>query len=104
MRLIDADELLKSFVHCSASFDEGDFPIVENVINQAPTVDPWHYPSKGELPKESGVYLVKVNYHDGKTSPFMSLCEYDTKYSKWFFYGNKDIVAWQDIYPTSEEG
>lgn len=63
----------------------------------------WHYPSKGELPEKGGEYLVKVNYHDGNTPPFMSICEFDTKYQKWCFYGNKDIIAWRHIVPPREE-
>ena len=63
----------------------------------------WHYPSKGELPEISGEYLVKVNYHDGKTHAFMSICEFNTKYQSWCFCGNRDIVAWQYIVPPKEK-
>lgn len=31
--------------------------------------DPWHYPSKGELPTESGEYLVLVRGLNGKPRP-----------------------------------
>lgn len=51
MRLIDADELLKN-AYKSGDWDRGEHPMVVDVedIEGAPTVDLWHYPSKGEVP------------------------------------------------------
>lgn len=51
MRLIDADELKKMFP------DKGEGAWTYNItakayIDGAPTIDQWHYPSKGEYPKD----------------------------------------------------
>ena len=99
MRLIDADELLKSFVHCSASFDEGDFPIVENVINQAPTVDLWHYPSKGEYPAEGETVLVA--FQEGGPWYFTDAEYHEGGWASAVDLGH--IIAWQYITPPKEE-
>ena len=97
MRLIDADELKKQ-AYKSGDWDK---PLVVDVadIDDAPTVDQWHYPSKGEYPKEGETVLVafqedgfwyfaNAEYHEGGWASVVDL-------------GN--IVAWQYIIPPKEE-
>lgn len=59
MRIIDADELKKMFP------DKGEGAWTYNItakayIDAQPTVDQWHYPSKGEYPTEKKLLLIKI--------------------------------------------
>ena len=62
MRLIDADELKKEMQDRyngemqEACFSPNDFII--DWLNEAPTVDLWHYPSKGEYPPDNFSYVL----------------------------------------------
>ena len=61
MRLIDADELMGRIEQSkNCFFNTTDKEIALNYIDQAPTADPWHYPSKGEYPDENGEYLFLI--------------------------------------------
>lgn len=68
MRLIDADKLIRKLKWLSTqrwlehakSNASGMLNDVQDVVNMQPTFDPWHYPSKGELPTENGWYWVTL--------------------------------------------
>lgn len=51
MRLIDADELLGML---SKGYE------TKRALDLLPTVDLWHYPSKGEYPTEKKLLLIKI--------------------------------------------
>lgn len=110
MRLIDADELLKQiqttycrdckdcnkdkdFFHCCIEQIIGD-------IQYAPTVDPWHYPAKGELPTEKELLLMKI--------PGCYVLGWYYK-KNWFMDDGEltvlpyDVSRWQYIVPPQEE-
>ena len=118
MRLIDADELKKMFP------DKGEGAWTYNItakayIDGAPTVDLWHYPSKGEYPPnrqevllclhtEKGQEIV-VGYRDTDSD----LHEGGGHAWGWYDLGNNvlqdfaddsiKVVAWQYIIPPKEE-
>ena len=58
MRLIDADKLKDWFFRPYSNEESYSNIEVARRIDQAPTVDRWHYPSKGEYPTENGRYLI----------------------------------------------
>lgn len=113
MRLIDADEL-KVEVKKALLFS-GDFMAqasVTKAIEQAPTVDQWHYPSKGELPPmDTKVYL----WTEGDEFPVVARRhDFHRSYEEWSwdcYWGSGFeikadfgcIVAWQHITPPKEE-
>lgn len=110
MRQIDADGLIKhiqttycrdckdcnkdkDFFHCRIEQIIGD-------IHYASTVDQWHYPSKGEYPKEDELALCLQS--DG-TIPFIGVYSNN----KWFNWYTKFIYefepkCWQYIIPPKE--
>ena len=116
MRLINADELLKQIqtTYCKDCKDcnkdkEYFHCCIEQIIgfiHYAPTVDPWHYPSKGEYPpKGKQVLAYAWNVHN-------VLAKYDTFDGKDIFvtfdaYNGfieiKKVVRWQYIIPPQEE-
>lgn len=103
-RLIDADELKKQ-AYKSGDWDK---PLVVDVeaIDDAPTVDQWHYPSKGEYPPKGRQILAYAwNVHN-------VLAKYDTFDGKDMFvtfdaYNGfieiKKVIRWQYIIPPKEE-
>lgn len=93
-----------SFAECSATTDDivfGDGVGNDNVWECAkyenkveiPTVDPWHYPSKGELPTESGNYLTACKTDSGLLARFIKL--YDAKFKKW--ESHIEVYAWCEL-------
>lgn len=98
MRLIDADELKKQ-AYRSGDWDK---PLVVDVeaIDDAPTIDQWHYPSRGEYPTEgeevwvswssNGDYGVEKFYHNKNGEEVWGM-----KLSPPY--------AWQHIIPPKEE-
>lgn len=103
MRLIDADELIK-IVRDVLILSDFTADMVD-AIKKFPTVNPWHYPSKGELPTENGEYLC-CYYEYG--SWFNYLYKYDSKNNYWYeetwLESKKKGVpqAWQYIIPPKE--
>ena len=113
-RLIDADELIKQiqttyckdckycnkdkeFFHCLIEQIIGD-------IHYAPTVDLWHYPSKGELPDKDVECLVRT------TSGNNFIAMIDSSDNCWctgefFSESLRDdcVECWQYITPPKEE-
>lgn len=60
MRLINADELKKELKHVLKYEPQIVHTIVNEAVNDAPTIDQWHYPSRGEYPDENGEYLFLI--------------------------------------------
>lgn len=105
MRTIDADELKKMFP------DKGEGAWTYNItakayIDAAPTVDPWHYPSKGEYPPKGRQILAyawnvhnvlaKYDTFDGKDR-FVTFDAYNG------FIEIEKVIRWQHIIPPKEE-
>ena len=104
-RTIDADELIKFFP------DKGEGAWTYNItaqgyINAMPTVDPWHYTSKRELPEKDGEYLCRYYKYDIR---FSKVLLYRVKDNKWYnlVYDEEYRVpkpdAWQFIDLPKEE-
>ena len=100
MRLIDADALLEKMKGTDRYF------MIKFDIEEAPTVNPWHYPSKGEYPpkgKQILVYawnvhnvLAKYDTFDGKDR-FVTFDAYNG------FIEIKKVIRWQYIVPPKEQ-
>lgn len=103
-RLIDADALMELVqkTHCTGCNNYNkvrcracDIGYMLDYLDAAPTVDPWHYPSKGEYPTEGEEVFVA----------WTSEGSYDVvkfRYDRW---GVKlsPPYAWQHIVPPKEE-
>ena len=100
MRLIDADELKKCL---PPDYVEMDGHCVKNgilnLVDDAPTVDLWHYPSKGELPEKDGEYFITVRLEGGGFLNALALYYVDRG---WLGMFNKPY-AWQYITLPKEE-
>ena len=72
MRLIDADELLGML---SKGYE------TKRALDLLPTIDFWHYPSKGELPEKDGEYLCRYYKYDLR---FSKLAHYRVEDNKWY--------------------
>lgn len=115
MRLIDADALIEQIedVHCKDCDSYNgvrcracDICIGIDYLEDAPTFDPWHYPSKGELPTEGDKYLV-VLFKDDEI-PYIAEIK-DGWFKKPVFseylcpVDSDDVICWQYIVPPKEE-
>lgn len=94
MRLIDADELKVEVM--KALLFSGDFMAqvaVAKAIDDAPTVDQWHYPSRGELPDKTDDYLVYLE-RDGVGN--IIIATYYVGAEEWCYCGDEMLepVAW----------
>ena len=67
------------------------FQFAEQAYIAGSRVDPWHYPSKGELPKEPGEYFVLVRGLNGKPRPHI----FEYSEGRWTFGENP--ICWQYI-------
>ena len=97
-RLIDADELKKMFP------DKGEGAWTYNItakayIDAQPTIDLWHYPSKGEYPTESETVLVA--FQEGGLWYFANAEYHEGGWASVVDLGN--IAAWQYFVPPKEE-
>ena len=109
MRLIDADKLIRKLKWLSTqrwlehakSNASGMLNDVQDVVNMQPTVDPWHYPSKGELPTV-GIFnpymsdkcFVAVNGAEKHTD----MAYYDFKEKGWVKFITPGREEWLDVY------
>jgi len=99
-RLIDADELKKQ-AYKSGDWDK---PLVVDVsdIDDAPTVDLWHYPSKGEYPDDNEIVLLSIKGRVWKRMEF-------GQWNGQFFTANdsdysvSQIRAWMPLPPPPQE-
>ena len=104
MRLIDADSLIYQ-VH--ENFDEIEVygsgvtiaNLCEDKINEAPTVDLWHYPSKGDYPPSGEEVLCWL----WGTTPDVGC--WNEKDELWHFdeFEEETVDCWQYIVPPKEE-
>ena len=69
------------------------FQFAEQAYIAGSRVDRWHYPSKVELPTESGEYLVLVRGLNGKLRPHV--LEYHLQDGQWTF--GEHPICWQHI-------
>ena len=97
MRIIDADKFLEDMKSTDRYF------MVKFDIERAPTVDLWHYPSKGELPEKDTKCLV----HTIADNYYVALIDSSDKcwctgemFEKILRPG--DIDRWQYIVPPRE--
>ena len=112
MRLIDKDELIYRIKRENPdSFDKvtewipADFA---RLVENAPTIDQWHYPSKGEMPPNNGDYLIYIEYEGkgytgvgqyfGETGWYMDLyTDLGEVYGYW------TPIAWMHLPPPPQE-
>lgn len=119
MRLIDKDMLLKAIdsydKECEDILIEPSAYSIYSIIKDCPTIDPWHYPSKGEYPKEGEKVLILYE-NNGVLDTCLgdySYCEpAEDESFKADFYWNKEnldplddrqVECWQYIIPPKEE-
>ena len=105
MRLIDADELHKELEKKGRPIGYNEYKRFYYLIDDAPTVDQWHYPSRGEYPTEDASYFVTLEHLRGFKERFVSTASYYKEYG-WggfepLFYR---VVAWMPLpEPPKEE-
>ena len=107
-RLIDADELKKRMeqMYCTGCDDWHGVrckacPTADALddIDQAPTINEWHYPSKGEHPTEKDrQYFCKVKRNG---NDWYEVVGWTGKY--WILNDDEQVFAWQYIVPPKEE-
>ena len=87
MRLIDKDKLLaaidKHNMDCESILIEPTACGIENLVKDAPTINQWHYPSKGEYPTETDDYLVYVNTKAVRGQKIMAIATYYVGAKEW---------------------
>ena len=110
-RLIDAEKLISKIKNVATGCwlnhvktnAEGMWNDVQDVINEQPTIDQWHYPSKGEYPKEDEdvVVLVKAGKKMLKGIGVYINQEWAIRHREemWLI----EPYAWQNIIPPQEE-
>ena len=111
MRLIDADKLKKTIADpLNSAYGVDCTEYTRKLIDQSPTIDLWHYPSKGELPDKDGEYLCRyLCKHYKHNLRFTKVSHYRVKDNKWYqlIYDKEHRVpkpdAWQYIIPPKEE-
>lgn len=92
MRLIDADAI--------PSMGISNFSVMfREVIDNMPTIDQWHYPSKGEYPPSGEEVLCLL----WGTTPDVGC--WNEKDKLWHFdeFEEEDVDCWQYIVPPKEE-
>ena len=68
---------------------------VTEQLEELEKANEWHYPSKGEYPKEPKRYLCKIECNVG-TAVTYECSDYDVEYNSWKdSYG--DVIAWKEI-------
>ena len=110
MRIIDADKLKDWFFRPYSNEESYSNIEVARRIDQAPAVDLWHYPSRGELPdKDWSKHPLNVSK---KCFVFTkrgigTIARWDNDYRTWFeknpFLPVIEVIAWQYFEPPKEE-
>jgi len=108
MRLIDADEFIKALheewdeVLVWDESGEATADEIESLVNEAPTIDQWHYPSKGEYPDDNEIVLLSIKGTVWKRMEF-------GQWNGQFFTANdsdylvSEIRAWMPLPPPPQE-
>ena len=98
MRLIDADELLGML---SKGYE------TKRALDLLPTIDQWHYPSRGEYPTETDDYLLIVKQESMRV---FAIGGYFVLEKKWQYVtcnyeeGCDEPIAWMPLpEPPKEE-
>lgn len=99
MRLIDADELHKELEKKGRPIGYNEYKLFYYLIDEAPTVDQWHYPSRGEYPTEGETVLVA--FQEGGSWYFADAEYHEGGWASAVDLGH--IIAWQYIIPPKEE-
>lgn len=99
MRLIDADELHKELEKKGRPIGYNEYKLFYDLIDEAPTVDQWHYPSKGEYPTEGETVLVA--FQEGGPWYFTDAEYHEGGWASAVDLGH--IIAWRYIIPPKEE-
>ena len=68
---------------------------LERKIEALEKANEWHYPSKGELPKEDKRYLCKIKAFVGSGITYECF-DYDSEYSSWKG-ASGEVIAWKEI-------
>jgi len=101
MRIIDADELKKTAEYCELDSGSINQPsktyIALEDVDNAPTVDLWHYPSKGEYPPLLEYVLCKLTDDTYEVGYYQGQIDGEPEWAFTCFLG--DVVAWQYIMP-----
>lgn len=92
MRLIDADALLEKMKCTDRYF------MIKFDIEKAPTVDPWHYPSRGEYPPNDEEVLCLLL----SGSSYVGFWDKEDKSWNFFEFYEEEIKCWQYIVPPEE--
>lgn len=72
---------------------------LEKELEESKQANEWHYPSKGEYPKENKRYLCKIKAFVGGGITYECF-DYDVEYNSWK-HASGDILAWKEItFPT----
>lgn len=104
MRIIDADVARKKIVEWSDVFcNEQDAFFACDLIDSTPTLDPWHYPSRGEYPKKGEKVFCKDCFGEYNVAEYQGN-SVDGE-PPWLFNDKIDdyVLAWQYIIPPKEE-
>lgn len=104
MRIIDADKFLEDMKSTDRYF------MVKFDIERAPTVDLWHYPSKGELPEKDWTkYPANVSKECFVLTErgIGTIARWDNDYKTWFEkphdFAVTKVIAWQYFVPPNKE-
>ena len=101
MRLIDADQFLidNAEFACRNTTHPIYEDTVKDLIDASPTVDQWHYPSKGDLPTSGEEVLCWL----WGTTPDVGC--WNEKDKLWHFdeFEEETVDRWQYIMPPKEE-
>ena len=82
--------------------DPTDDEIKEAYIQGYKDAMAWHYPSKGELPTEVGMYFCKIkSEYAGWNNDWYEAVGWTGKY--WILNDDEQVIAWQYITPPKEE-
>ena len=101
-RIIDADKLKDWFFRPYSNEESYSNIEVARRIDEAPTIDQWHYPSKGEYPTENGKYFCNVKSECGDwNNEWYEVIEWTG--TDWILNDLERIIAWQYIIPPKEE-
>lgn len=118
MRLIDADDRIEFIknVYCPECDNYNGVrcracPINDMIeaIDKAPTVDPWHYPSKGEVPdKDWSKHPANISKECFVVTKrgVGTIARWDNDYRMWFEKPRLaviDVIAWQYFVPPDKE-
>lgn len=110
MRIIDADKLKKTIADpLNSAYGVDCTKYTRKLIDYAPTVDQWHYPSRGELPEKDWtkhpLNVSKKCFVVTKMG-IGTIARWDNDCIMWFERPQLpvlEVIAWQYFVPPKEE-